>query len=277
VVGAGGQLGRALVGRLGSAIVWHGDQDDLDVRDPDAVAQVVEGARPDVVFNASAMNAVDRAEDEPDEAFAVNALGPRHLARACREVGALIVHVSTDYVFDGAARRPYTEEDVPHPINVYGISKLSGELLVRASGAEYLIARTSAVFAFGGSPAKGGSFVERILAKARSGERLRVVDDQVFSPTSASDLAAALIRLMEAGAHGLLHVTNAGACSWHDLATRTLELAGVTAHVDAIPAAEFRTAARRPHYSVLSNERLRSLGLAPLRPWEEALEALLAS
>ena len=277
VVGAGGQLGAAL-GRVlpAGGLVMRG-RSELDVRDAASLARAMADARPDVVFNAAAYNAVDAAEGEPATAFAVNALGPLNLARACREVGALLVHFSTDYVFDGSDRRPIPEERCPRPLSVYGASKLSGEALVAASGAAHLIVRTSGLFASGGSRDKGGSFVERILAKARAGDTLRVVDDQVFAPTYASDLAQAVLALVSSGARGLFHVTNEGPCSWRELAVAAVEEAGLPTRVEAIPAAELGAPAARPRYSVLDTERYRSLGLPPLRPWRDALRAMLSA
>jgi dTDP-4-dehydrorhamnose reductase len=228
-----------------------------------------------VVFNAAADNRVDAAETETAEALAVNAAAPRQLARAAREKGAVLVHVSSDYVFDGASRRPYSEQDPTRPLSAYGVSKLAGELLVASSGAEHVIVRTSGVFGRGGSRGKGGSFVERILERARTGAPLRVVGDQVFAPTYAPDLAGALVTLAERGARGLVHVTNSGYCSWHALATAVLELSGLRAGVDEIRAADLALPAARPAYSVLSNERWRGLGLQPLRPWREALAEML--
>jgi dTDP-4-dehydrorhamnose reductase len=278
VAGARGQLGQALVRLLGDRVAWAGGRDELDVCDAAAVRRVVAAARPDVVINATAYNKVDAAESEPAEALAVNAEGPLHLARAAGEAGARIVHVSTDYVFDGHGTRPYAETDPPNPIGAYGVSKLSGELLVAGATPEHLIVRTSGVFAAGGSRAKGGSFVERILARARAGEPLRVVADQVFSPTYAPDLAQAILALLDHGARGVVHVTNQGTCSWHEMATAALELAGLRGvSVQAIRAEELAAAARRPAWSVLDNARWRALGLPPLRPWREALGEMLAS
>src|SRR5204862_5973398 len=188
VTGAAGQLGRALVSLLGPRAAWSGGRDALDVSDPVAVARMLDAAGPDVVINAAAFNDVDGAEADPTRAMAVNAVGAGHLARACREHGALLVHVSSDYVFDGAKREPYREDDCPAPLNVYGVSKLAGGLLVAASGANHLIVRTSGVFGAGGNRVTGGSFVARILARAHRGQPLRVVNDQVFSPTYAPDL-----------------------------------------------------------------------------------------
>ncbi len=275
VAGSQGQLGRALCDLLGERCAWAGDHEDLDVRQADAVTARVRAVQPDVVFNATAYNAVDAAECDPAAAMAVNAVAVRHLAVACLEVGALLVHVSTDYVFDGQGRRPYVEDDPTRPLSVYGVSKRAGELMAIATGGEHMIVRTSGVIGLGGSRDKGGSFVERVLARARRGEALRIVDDQVFSPTYAPDLAAALLALVERGARGVLHVTNQGECSWHALATHALAVAGVTAKVAAIRTSELPQAARRPAYSVLSNARATGLGLAPLRPWTDAIAAML--
>lgn len=277
ITGATGQLGRALAGQLGDQVVWAGGRDELDVRDAEAVTRIVGEAHPDVVINAAAYNDVDGAETDIAEAFAVNAAGPGHLTRACRQVGALLVHISTDYVFDGSQSRPYGEEDWPRPLGAYGVSKLAGGLLVSASGCPHLVVRPSGLFGAGGSRIKGGSFVDRILARARAGEPLRVVSDQVFSPTYARDLAEALLALVECGARGLFHVTNSGSCSWHEMAVAALESAGLGVPVEAIRSAELRSPARRPAYSVLSNARYCSLGLPPLRHWREALTEYLRS
>jgi dTDP-4-dehydrorhamnose reductase len=239
------------------------------------VARAVGDARPDVVFNAAAYNAVDLAESEAAEAFAVNALGVLHLARACAAAGALLVHFSSDYVFDGRDERPIPEDRCPRPLSVYGVSKLAGEMLAAAAGAPHLIVRTSAVFATGGSRDKGGSFVERIVQKARAGQTLRVVSDQVFAPTYAPDLAVAVVALVSAGARGVFHVTNDGACSWRALAVAALDAAGVGAAVERIGSADLNAAAARPRYSVLDTARYRALGLPPLRPWREALREML--
>jgi dTDP-4-dehydrorhamnose reductase len=275
VTGAEGQLGRALVSLLGPQAAWAAGRDELDVRDPTAVARVLDSVRPDVVINAAAFNDVDGAEVDPAPAMAVNAVGAGHLARACRKRDALLVHLSSDYVFDGAKREPYREDDCPRPLNAYGVSKLAGCLLVAAAGGPHLIVRTSGVFGSGGNRVKGGSFVERILARARGGQPLRVVNDQVFSPTYAPDLAAALVGLVERDVHGLVHVTNSGFCSWHELAVAALEIAGVRAWVGAIRSVDLGAPARRPPYSVLANDRAQAVGLAPLRPWRDAVAECL--
>jgi dTDP-4-dehydrorhamnose reductase len=277
VAGSLGQLGRELVAQLGVELAWAGDRAEIDATDGAAVAALVGRVAPDVVFNATAWNKVDAAESEPGAAFAVNAAAPHHLARAAREAGAVIVHFSTDYVFDGALDRPYTEGDAPRPLGVYGASKLAGETLVAASGPEHLVIRTSGLLGRGGSEQKGGSFVDRIVARARAGELLRVAADQVFAPTCAFDLARAAIALVRARARGLFHVANAGSCSWHELAVAALAAAGVPAHVEPITLAELGLPAPRPRYSVLACPRYHALGLPPLRHWREALPSCLGA
>jgi dTDP-4-dehydrorhamnose reductase len=274
VTGAGGQLGRALVAQLGASAhpLTHGD---LDVTDAAAVSAVVHSARPDVVINATAYNKVDAAESELEAAFAVNAAAVLSLALAAKRAAALFVHVSSDYVFDGTQSRPYVEDDSPRPINAYGRSKRAGEMMVEAVGAPVLLVRTSGVFGPGGSRAKGGSFVDRILERAKTGAALRVVDDQRFAPTYAPDLAVALVGLIAAGATGTFHVANEGACSWYDLAVAALELADVRSTVHRISSAELAAPARRPAYSVLSSARYAERTGAPVRPWRAALAEML--
>jgi dTDP-4-dehydrorhamnose reductase len=275
VLGSAGQLGRELVALLGDGLAWAGDRDEIDVTDREATSALVSQVRPRVVFNATAWNRVDAAEAEPAAAFAVNAIAPCHLARACHAAGALLVHYSTDYVFDGTASRPYREDDTPGPLSVYGVSKLAGEHLVAAAGGEHLVIRTSGVLGRGGSEQKGGSFVERIVSRARAGEALRVVGDQVFAPTCASELAVASIALVRTGARRLFHVTNAGTCSWHDLACAALALAGIDVPIERLTSADLALPARRPAYSVLSCQKYLGLGLAPLRHWRDALPECL--
>jgi dTDP-4-dehydrorhamnose reductase len=277
VAGAGGQLGRDLVTALGVEVAWAGGRSELDVTDAEAVAVTVRRVAPDVIFNAAAYNKVDGAESETARALEVNALGPRLLAQAATEAGALLVHFSTDYVFDGTSTRPYREEDCPHPLGAYGVSKLAGEGFVAGSRCKSLIVRSSGVFGRGGNRQKGGSFVERVLEQARAGRPLRVVKDQVFSPTYAPDLARAAVALVRAGGRGLFHVANEGSCSWHELAVASLALAGLRTPVEAVGTAELVQPGPRPPYSALDTGRYRALGLPPLRSWREALAEFLIS
>jgi dTDP-4-dehydrorhamnose reductase len=280
VLGPSGQLGRELMRLLPGATALARARADL--RDPRGAAAAVAALGPDVVVNAAADNRVDAAEDDPGPCVTVNALAVAALAAACRATGAFLLHVSTDYVFDGRAGRPYTEEDTPNPLGVYARAKYAGELLARALAPRQAVVRVAALYGPGGSPAKGGSFVDRVLARARAGERLRVVADQVTSPTWAPDAAAALVRLLPrlvAGdaPGGLYHVANAGACSWHGLACRALALAGLGAEVEPIASPAPGARAPRPACSALATVRLAEIGEPPLRPWEEALAAHLAA
>jgi dTDP-4-dehydrorhamnose reductase len=277
ITGGRGQLGRALVAAFPEQAVWSGGRDELDIGNREAVEGLIREIQPRVVINAAAYNDVDGAESALEEALRVNAAGPAHLAQACRDSRALLVHVSTDYVFDGSEKHPYTEEHCPRPKNAYGVSKLAGELLVAALGGPHLIVRTSGLFGAGGSRVKGGSFVDRIVTRAREGRPLRVVADQVFSPTYAPDLAVAIRALIEGEARGLVHVTNAGSCSWRDMAAAALAELGLRVSVEGIRSSELKAAAARPEWSVLSSERYRSLGLPTLRPWREALSEFLSS
>jgi dTDP-4-dehydrorhamnose reductase len=233
--------------------------------------------RPDVVVNCAAYNFVDRAEAEPEAAFAVNAWGVRQLALACRDRGCLLVHFSTDYVFglDEARATPYREDDAPGPVSAYGLSKLAGEYLVRALCPRHVVVRTCGLYGVWGSGGKGGNFVETMLRLAGQGKPLRVVADQVCTPSYAADMADATAALLRNGRPGLYHLTNAGACSWHEFAAAVFELAGVRADLTAITSDEYGAPARRPRYSVLARGACDALGLPSPRPWREALAAYL--
>jgi dTDP-4-dehydrorhamnose reductase len=283
VTGARGQLAADLGRVLAHREVVALDRTALDIGEPAAVAACLRELRPRLVLNAAAYNAVDAAEDEPERALRTNTLGPLYVARACREVGALLVHFSTDYVFDGTSRRPYREDDPPRPLSVYAASKLAGEELVRISGADHLIVRTCGLFGKQGRERGGGNFVERMLAAALSGRKLRVVRDQIVAPTSTADLAAKVVELLARVEPdrpremlGVWHVTNSGECSWYEFARAIFEEAGVAADLSPVTAAEFGARARRPPFSVLASERLRAAGLRPLRHWREALRDYLA-
>jgi dTDP-4-dehydrorhamnose reductase len=276
VLGAAGQLGRDLCPRLPGEVVSL-TRDRADLARPETLRAALDELRPDVVVNCAAYNFVDRAEAEPPAAFAVNAFGVRDLALLCRERDCTLVHFSTDYVFglDEKRRTPWAETDAPGPVSVYGLSKLAGEYFVRALCPRHVVVRTCGLYGIWGSGGKGGNFVEAMLRKAGKGEPVRVVADQVCTPSYTADVAAAAVELIRSGGCGLFHVTNAGPCTWHDFARAIFELAGVTADLTPITSAEYGAPARRPAYSVLEPAACRALGLAPLRPWREALAAYL--
>jgi len=276
ILGAAGQLGRELVRALGHDEVIGLDRTALDVRDTAAVAARIAALRPDVVVNAAADNRVDLAEADPCDAVAVNAVAVAAVAAACRASDAFLVHFSTDYVFDGRGTTPYPEDARPNPLGAYARSKLAGELLARTVAPRHAVVRVAGLYAAGGSRGKGGSFVDRVVAQARRGERLRVVTDQVTAPTWARDVAGATARLLPRWVRGDLpaavyHCTNAGACSWHAFACASLELAGLDAAVEPITTAALGAPAPRPAYSVLANDRLAAAGEPALRSWRDAL------
>src|SRR5205085_334959 len=193
------------------------------------------------------------------------------VARLCAERDAVLVHFSTDYVFDGRAKEPYTEDDAANPLSVYGASKLSGEHLVRLACPRHFVVRTCGLYGRDGSRGKGGNFVTTMLRLAGRGTPIRVVADQALTPTATKDLASLTRRLLDTAAYGLYHATAAGQCSWYEFAARIFELAGLHPELSPISTEEFGAAARRPAYSVLDNAALRSIGLDDLRPWDEAL------
>src|SRR5262245_5275780 len=234
ILGGGGQLGQALKRRLGARAVSL-SHPQADITEPRAVRNALARLGPAVVFNCAAYNDVDRAEFEPETAFAVNAVGVRDLATACTEHGAVLVHFSTNYVFglDAARRTPYAETDAPGPVSVYGASKLAGEYFARTASPRHYVLRTCGLY--GDSDF---NFVAKILKLGRAGKPLRVVNDRVCTPTSVADLADAALALVQTGAFGLYHVTNAGACSWHEFAQAILEEAGLAETVQAISSAE---------------------------------------
>ena len=274
VIGSTGQLGTDLVDVLTKSAdfdVVPLTHENADCTDAGAVGNVLRGARPQIVVNSAGYVRVDDCEDHARDAFEVNAIGALNIARVCAEVDALCVYISTDYVFDGAKAAPYVESDPTCPINVYGASKLSGEFLIRQTASRWLIVRAASLFGRTGARGKGGNFVETILAKAKRGESLAVVDDVRMSPTYARDAATALISLIDIGVDGIVHLSNTGACSWYEFAAEAIKLTGTQAAIIPVSSQQYPTRARRPKNSALQSER----SLVKLRSWQDALKAYL--
>ena len=276
VVGSTGQLGQDLMRVFGEEAVGFAHE-DLDVTDEESVASAVRSAEPDWVLNTAAFHRVDDCETNPTLTFAVNATGALNVARAAAAVGSGVAFFSSDYVFGGQDRgrnNPYEEGDTPHPLSVYGVSKVAGEQLVMQANPRHLVVRSAGLYGTATSR-KGWTFPELMLNKARNEGALRVVTDQVLSPTFTADLAGKTKELIKQDALGLFHLTNAGECSWFEFAQGALELAGVEAKMEQISTEQMNQRARRPPYSALDTTRLETLGLSPMRPWEEALNDYL--
>lgn len=278
VTGATGMTGSEVV-RQSSALGWQCtpfSHQDLDITDADAVRTALSDSKPDVVINAAAYTAVDKAESDEEAATLVNSRGADNLATVAGELGSAIIHISTDYVFDGSASEPYIPFDQTNPINAYGRSKLAGEIAVRFSCPRHLIVRTSWVYSH-----EGHNFVRTMLRLAGEGKELSIVDDQQGSPTSASDLATALTRAAAAmesneGLNGTYHFTNSGVTTWYDFASTIFEMKGLSGvTLRPVSTAEYRTPAMRPLWSVLDCTSFEKQFAMTPRPWRAALEDTL--
>ncbi len=272
ILGANGQLGQAFMRILGAeAVALRRPQ--INLSKSAELRAILAQLKPDVVLNCTAYNQVDKAESEPEAAFAVNAWGVRDLAKICRDLDCVFVHYSTNFVFglDRQRRTPLSEIDLPGPESVYAASKLAGEYLAQSTSAKHFVIRTCGLFGVIGAEETRRNFVEIMLHFAGQGKPVRVVNDQICAPTRADDLAAATVRLLATKKCGLYHLTSAGECTWYEFARTIFELAGVKADLHAISSAEYAAAAKRPAYSVLANEAYRRLGLEPMPHWQAAL------
>jgi dTDP-4-dehydrorhamnose reductase len=267
ITGGGGQLASDLQELLGDDAVALSHA-ALDVADTSALAHAIDEVRPDVVINCAAFHNLDVCEVEPDQAWAVNVRAVREMAlRAPR-----LVHLSTNYVFDGRRDAPYGEDDVPAPRSVYAITKLAGEHAALAYGSRSLVVRAAGLYGVHGSVSKGGNFVQRMLGRARETGALKMVADQRLQPTFTVDLAAAIVDALERDASGVVHLTAADECSWHEFTVAIMELAGVDVPVEAVSTTIPPGGVDRPLNGVLARPRADALGLASLRPWREGLE-----
>jgi dTDP-4-dehydrorhamnose reductase len=278
VIGANGQLGSDLVAAFsedGDAVsgLTHAE---IEISDLSSVSRVLKELQPQVIVNTAAMHHVENCEREPEKAFAVNAIGPRNLALAARELDAVLLHVSTDYVFDGGKGSPYLEEDNPRPLNAYGITKLAGEHFVRATTPKNFVIRTSGLYGKSPCRAKGGlNFIELMLKLAKERGEVRVVDSEVVSPTSTAELAQQMVRLSRSDSYGLYHATAEGSCSWYEFAREIFTVTDTPVSLKAASPNEFPAKVARPKYSVLENRALKSHGLNAFKPWQDALHMYL--
>lgn len=279
IIGANGQLGsdceRAFAGDGHEVLpLTHAD---MDISHAAQVDEVMRRLRPDVVVNTAAMHNVEACEAAPLDAFAANAVGARNLASVARELDHVLVHVSTDYVFDGAKGAPYVESDLPRPLNVYGNSKVAGEHFVAATAPRHFVVRTSGLYGRSACRAKGGlNFVRLMLKLARERGEVKVVADEFVTPTYTLDLARQIVALAGTGAYGVVHATCQGECSWNEFAGAIFELAGVDVRLNAASSADFPAKVPRPTYSVLENRALQSAGIDVMPHWRESLTRYLA-
>lgn len=279
VIGANGQLGHDVV----QAFELHGDEVcplthvDIELSNLESVSQCLRSITPDLVVNTAAMHHVEHCEQQPEKAYAVNATGSRNLAEVTRDVEAVLVHISTDYVFDGNKSSPYVESELAEPLNVYGKSKLEGERLVRETNPRHFILRTAALYGNHPCRAKGGqNFVDLMLRLAEQRGQVRVVDNEFTTPTATRDLAEQIVTLSQSDAYGLFHATAEGSCSWYEFAKEIFSRSGIPVKLDVASPSEFPAKVPRPTYSVLENRRLDDCGLNVFRPWQYALGEYLS-
>ena len=274
VTGGGGQLASDLNEQLSGrgAQVRSLSRGELDITDDDAVARAFEHVEPQVVFNCAAFHNLDVCEQEEDRSFEVNARAVKRLGRRCAEAGAKLVHLSTNYVFDGRAAEPYREDDTPNPRSIYAISKLAGEYCALSYEPNALVVRGAGLYGLHGSASKGGNFVTRMVGRARDQGELRMVADQRLSPTFTADLAASLIEAVDAEARGVLHLTAAGECSWHEFTEAIMSIAGIDVPIEAVATTVPPGGVDRPLNGVLARPAADAAGLSPLRDWRAALE-----
>lgn len=278
VIGASGQLGNDLVrvfADRGEDVygLTHGD---IEISNADSVSSKLRELRPDIIVNTAAMHNVEQCEQRPEEAFLVNAVGARNLATTSRDLHALLMHVSTDYVFDGNKGRPYDENDLPRPLSVYGNSKLAGEYFVQCTADRFVILRTSGLYGKSPCRAKGGlNFVELMLKLAAERPEVRVVDDEFVSPTCTLELAKQIAALSRSDCHGLYHATAEESCSWYQFASEIFQATGTKVKLQVASSKDFPAKVPRPKYSVLENRALKLNGINTLKPWRAGLHEYL--
>ena len=276
ITGGNGQLAFDLKRTLTHHEVRALSRQELDICNAMQTAEAMRSFKPDVLINTAAFHRVDDCETQLEPAFATNAFAVRHLAQLCEEQDALLVHFSTDYVYGGQAKRsPLTEDDPPAPLSVYGTSKLAGEYLAQLTWRRSLLVRTCGLYGVAGASGRGGNFVQTMLRLAHEGAALRVVDDQECTPTATKDLAQKVAWLITQDISGIVHVTNAGSCTWYEFTKAIFAFAGIEADLSPTTSREYVTPALRPPYSVLAHKRLAALGQDDLRPWQAALASYL--
>jgi len=278
LIGADGQLGSDLKKVIDESYeLFCPLIEELDVTQFDKVKEYVRQNRPDLIINTAAFHQTDECENDYQRAFLVNTFAVKNLADVCKKSDILLVHISTDYVFglDKKRRTPYIEEDLPGPVNIYGISKLSGEYCIRYTLKKYFIIRPAGLFGVAGAKGKGGNFIETMLKLAKEKGEVKVKNDEFITPTYTKELAETIAQLIKTDKYGVYHITSQGECSWYEFAQKIFELTNTKVNCQPVFSDEFPTIARRPRYSVLDNKHLREIGLDKMSRWEDALKKYL--
>ena len=275
IIGADGQLGSDLVKSLQEHKIFPLYYPNFDITKPDRARKALSHLKTEVVINTAAYHRVDEAEDNPQEAFRVNSIAVRDIAIICRDLNSALVHFSTDYVFDGQKKDPYTEEDLPNPLNAYAISKLAGEHFVQYILDKYFVIRTCGLYGEAGCWGKGSNFVDTLIALEKEGKPLKVVKDQRVTPTATAELAERVKELIGTNRYGLYHLTNEGECTWYEFAQAIFSIMDKKPDLIAVDSKSYGAKAKRPSYSVLDNRRAREIGLTEFSHWKDALKRYL--
>ncbi len=278
LIGADGQLGSDLKKVIGESYELLCPLiEELDVTQFDKVKEYIRQNRPDLIINTAAFHQTDECEKDSPRSFLVNTFAVKNLADVCKELDIPLVNISTDYIFglDGERKTPYIEQDLPAPVNIYGISKLSGEYCIRYTLKKYFIIRPAALFGIAGARGKGGNFVETMLKLAKERGKVKVKNDEFTTPTYTKELAESIVRLIKTDKYGVYHITSQGECSWHEFAQKIFELTNTKVSCQPVSSDEFPTIAKRPCYSVLDNKHLREIGLDKMSYWGDALKKYL--
>ncbi len=277
IIGSNGQLGSEITKRFSNrADVIGLTHSDIEISEIGSVKAQIELSKPDVVVNTAAYHNVMKCEENPDQAMRVNAAGVFNLVRICSDYRISLVQVSTDYIFDGKKGAPYIEADFPNPLNIYAVSKLAGEYIVQNYSERFYILRVSGIYGTVACRAKGGNFITTMLRAAEEREVVKVVDDEILTPTPVSDIAENLWTLIRNEAYGTYHMTAEGECSWYEFARVIFDQLGLKTPLKPCKVADFPMIVKRPTYSVLENQRLKAIGLNEMRPWRENISEFLA-
>lgn len=278
IIGADGQLGSdlmAVISDLSEIEAVPFTIESLNITNADQIESVLTDNPLDCLINTASYIQVDKAEDEPDKAFLVNATALKYLCNTCQKNGLPLLHLSTDYVFSGSSKHPYVEFDEAIPRSIYGISKLAGEQIIQYTLKQFYIVRVSGLYGASGPMGKSYNFVDFIVQKGREGGPLKVVDDQCLTPTYTRDLAEKIIELIQTSHYGLYHMTHSGECTWHAFAEEILKQCEIDLPVQKAKTGDFGEKAQRPAYSVLDNQKLREIGIEDFPVWQEGLKRYL--